>query len=158
VETSIVVNEKTGVSACYTSDHNGILIHRQLFPNIFIHGLNTEADVLVTFSPPILLADGIIEIGQTAYSIGIAQYTLLPQGRVFDLDYSSRYTVQSTKDITVPAGAFDTLVFRGEMSISGDHESDTFYLSKGTGLVKNVVQSADQKKIVEVSLTNAVYR
>lgn len=158
VETSIVVNEKTGASVCYTSDQNGILIHRQLFPNIFIQGLNTEVDILVTFIPPIRLADGLVEIGQTAYSIGIAQYTLLSQGKVFDLDYSATYTVQSTKEITVPAGAFDTLVFRGEMSISGDHESDVFYLSKGTGLVKGVVKSADQKKIAEFSLTNSVYR
>jgi hypothetical protein len=75
-ETRIAVNSKTGVSICYTSNNNGILIHRELVPKVNIRGVGAT-DLLVSFIPPIQLADGLVELDQTAYSIGIA---ILSQG------------------------------------------------------------------------------
>ena len=153
VETSIAVNTKTGASICYTSDNDGILIHRELFPKVYIQGLNT-VDVIVTFIPPIRLADGLVEVGQTAYSMGTAQYTLLPQRRVIDLDYTATYTLQTHKEVAVPAGTLDALHFHGVFAISGDFESDTFYVTKNVGMIKGEVESHGQKRIVELSSSN----
>jgi len=153
IETSIAVNENTGVSLCYTSDNDGILIHRELFPKVYIQGFNT-VDVIVTFVPPIRLADGLVEVGQTAYSMGTAQYTLLPQKRVIDLDYTATYMLQTRKEVAVPAGSFDALVFKGTLTISGNLESEILYISKGIGLVKNVVEFAGQKRVTELSFAN----
>jgi hypothetical protein len=153
IETSIAVNTKTGVSICFTSDSDGILIYRELFPKVYIQGLNT-VDVIVTFIPPIRLADGLVEVGQTAYSMGAAQYTLLPQRRVIDLNYTAKYTLQTRKEVAVPAGALDALHFHGVFAISGDFESDTFYVTKDVGLIKVVVESQGQKRTVELSSSN----
>jgi hypothetical protein len=113
-------------------------------------------DLLITFIPPIRLADGIVEVGQTAYSIGNAQYALLPQNWVIDLDYIATYTLQGSKDVVVPAGTFDSLIFEGTLIISGDLESEAVYISKGIGLVKDVVEFAGQKRVTELSFANIV--
>jgi hypothetical protein len=110
---------------------------------------------VVTFIPPIRLADGIIEVGQTSYSIGTAQYMLLPQGRVLGLDYTAMYTLQTHEEATVPAGSFDTLIFQGTLIISGDSVSEALYVSKGVGLVKDVVRYDGKKRVTELSFTNA---
>lgn len=155
MKTSVAVNEKTGVSICYTSDNEGILIHRQLFPNVYIQRADSK-DLLITFIPPIRLADGLVEVGQTAYSIGTAQYALLPQNWVIDLDYIATYTLQGRKDVVVSAGTFDSLIFEGTLIISGDLESEAVYISKGIGLVKDVVEFAGQKRVTELSFANIV--
>jgi hypothetical protein len=153
IETSIAVNTKTGVSICFTSDSDGILIHRELIPNSYIQGADF-VNLLVTFIPPIRLVDGLVEVGQTAYSMGTAQYTLLPQRRVVDLNYTATYTLQTLKEVAVPAGALDALHFHGIFAISGDFESDTFYVTKNVGLIKGVVESQGQKRTVELSSSN----
>jgi len=153
IETSIAVNTKTGVSICFTSDSDGILIYRELFPKVYIQGAN-NVDLLVTFIPPIRLVDGLVEVGQTAYSMGTAQYTLLSQRRVIDLNYTATYTLQTHKEVAVPAGTLDALHFHGIFAISGDFESDTFYVTKSVGLIKGVVESHGQKRTVELSSTN----
>jgi hypothetical protein len=153
IETSIAVNTKTGVSICFTSDSDGILIHRELIPKSYIQGADF-VDLLVTFIPPIRLADGLVEVGQTAYSIGTAQYTLMPQRRVIDLNYTATYMLQTPKEVAVPAGTLDALHFHGIFAISGDFESDTFYVTKNVGLIKGVVESQGQKRTVELSSSN----
>ncbi len=155
MKTSVAVNEKTGVSICYTSDNDGILIHRQLFPNVYIQGPD-QKDLLITFIPPIRLADGLVEVGQTAYSIGTAHYTLLPQNWVIELDYIANYTLQGRKEVVVSAGTFDSLLFEGTLIISGDLESEALYVSKGIGLVKDVLEFAGQKRATEFSPANTV--
>jgi hypothetical protein len=154
VETSIAVNKKTGVSICFTSDSEGIQIHRELIPNTYIQGADF-VDLLVTFIPPIRLADGLVEVAQTTYSIGTARYTLLPQRRVIDLDYTATYTLQTRKEVAIPAGTLDALHFHGTFAISGDLESETFYLSKNIGLVKGLVKSADHKRVTELSFISS---
>lgn len=149
VETNIVINTDTGVSICYTSDSNGILIHRELIPDAYIKGVGT-VNLLVTFIPPIRLADGLVAVGQTSYSIGIAQYTILPQRRVFKLNYTASYTLQAFETVTIPAGNLDALHFTGKFAVSGDFESVTFYLAKNIGLIKDEVQSNEQKSTREL--------
>jgi len=153
VKTNIAVNTDTGVGLCYTSDSDGILIHRELLSNVYVQGTGM-IDLLVTFIPPIRLADGLVEVGQSAYSIGTAQYTLPPGRRVFDLDYKASYTLQSVKKVTVPAGTISALLFDGTFALSGDFESETFYLAKNIGLIKDEVESNDQKRTKELILTN----
>jgi hypothetical protein len=153
VETNIAVNTDTGVSICYTSDSSGILIHRELIPDISIRGVGT-VDLLVTFIPPIRLADGLVAVGQTSYSIGTVQYTILPQRRVFKLNYTASYTLQALKTITVPAGTLDALRFSGTFAVSGDFESETFYLARNIGLIKSEVESNDHKRIKELGFSD----
>ncbi len=152
-EAQIAVNEKTGVAICYTSDDRGILIHRRRFPDVYIRESGRE-DLVVTFIPPIRLADGVVDIGQTAYSIGTARYALASTRRTVDLNYTATYTVQAGEEVGVPAGIFDTLIFRGTLMIEGDFESEVLYLAKGVGLVKAVAQSVGQKTVIELSVNN----
>ena len=63
IETNIAVNTKTGVSICFTSDSDGILIHRELIPKSYIQGADF-VDLLVTFIPPIRLADGLLKLAR----------------------------------------------------------------------------------------------
>ena len=155
IETSIAANLKTGVAMCYTSDDHGILIHRQLFPNAYIRGSN-RGDLLITFVPPIRVADGIVEIGRTAYSVGTAEYALVSDRRVMGLiNYAATYTLQASERVVVPAGVFDALLFRGTFAISGDVESEAFYMSKGLGLIKDVGKVNDQGGIVELDSIKA---
>jgi hypothetical protein len=153
VETNITVNTDTGVSICHTSDSGGILIHRELITDVYIQGVGA-VDILVTFIPPIRLADGLVAVGQTSYSIGTAQYTILPQRRVFKLNYTASYTLQAHKTVTVPAGTFDALRFAGTFAVSGNFESETFYLSKNRGLIKDEVESNDQKRTKELRFSD----
>jgi hypothetical protein len=153
VETNIAVNTETGVGICYTSDNGGILIHRELIPANYIQGVDT-VDLLVTFIPPVRLADGLVAVGQTSYSIGTAQYTTLPQRKVCNLHYTASYTLQALKTVTIPAGTLDALRFAGTFAISGDFESETFYLAKNIGLIKDEVESNDQKRTKELTFSS----
>ncbi len=149
VETNIAINTDTGVSICYTSDSNGILIYRELIQEAYVQGVGT-VNLLITFIPPIRLADGLVAVGQTSYSIGTAQYTILPQRRVFNLNYKASYTLQAFKTVIIPAGTFDALRFTGKLAVSGDFESVTFYLAKNIGLIRDEVESNEQKSTREL--------
>jgi hypothetical protein len=149
--TNIAVNESTNMSIFFTSNCNGILIHREFVPNARI-GETNFVNLLVTFILPIRLADGLVEIGQTACSTGVAQYTVLPQRKVFSLDYPAGYTLAALERLVVPAGPFEVLRFVGTFGVSGNSESETSYPVRNTGTVKHEIKSNDHTKIMALSL------
>ncbi len=92
MKTSVAVNEKTGVSICYTSDNDGIPDSSAAIPQR-LHSKGLDFKDLQLLFRQYGLPMVSVEVGQTAYSIGTAQYALLPQNWVIDLDYIATYTL-----------------------------------------------------------------
>ena len=124
-----------GFIGYYTNDDDGIRLHRQFEPGVFILGVGT-VDLTVTFIPPIKIADAETDIGQTVDSSGIARTNNLPELGVLDLPYNSSFTVEGFESITVPAGSFTSLRLQGTLIADGELISSTLYLAENAGLLK----------------------
>jgi hypothetical protein len=66
------VQSTGGFTEYYTNDSNGIRLHRQFEPDVFIDGVGT-VDLTVTFNPPIRIANAVTDIGQIVNTSGSAQ-------------------------------------------------------------------------------------
>lgn len=127
---------KCGQKEYYTSNSNGILLHKLYLPNVSIPNIGV-VNIATTFIPPLKIADGIISTGQTFQSSGILKYNNLPVVGVIKLPYNASFSFISTENITVPAGNFDVLNISGDLTIQGKSTSQTFYVAKDIGVVKS---------------------
>jgi hypothetical protein len=137
VWTSPVKFVEENLTEYVTSDSDGIFLHRQYQPHIYIGGVGW-VDIDVTLIPPIKLAEDEVWIGQSFHSSGTARTLVLPQGWRFDFDYTADSTIEAEETITVPAGAFDAIRTRESITLYGQTISETRYLAKGIGIVKDV--------------------
>ena len=128
------------VTEYLTSDENGIYLHREYQPHIYVEGVGW-VDIDTTFIPPVKLAEDDVWIGRSFHSSGIAQTVVLPENQISYSDYTA-YTADSTieaeESITVPAGTFDTIRYHESISLYGITLSATRYLAKGIGIVKDI--------------------
>ena len=131
---------KCGDKEYYTSDSNGILLHRIFAPDVSIPNIGV-VNITATLIPPLKIADGIISIGQTFQSSGIVKYNNLPTVGILKLPYNASFSFISTDNITVPAGNFDVLNISGDLTIQGQSNSQTFYVAKDIGIVKQISNS-----------------
>jgi len=123
----------------YTSDSNGIFLHRQYQPHVHIDGVGW-VDVDTTFIPPIKLADGDAWIGQSFHSSGRAETVVQLTGDIynFNFSYTADSIIEAQETITVPAGTFDTVRHHTTFTINGITQFSTLYLAEGIGVVKDV--------------------
>ena len=96
------LQESDGFISYWTSDSNGIRLHREFEPHVFIDGVGTVA-LTTTFNPPIVVASGVTDIGQTANSSGTAETNL------GNFSYSATFTIQTADQISVPLREFNAL-------------------------------------------------
>jgi len=159
VWTSPVKFVEENLTEYVTSDSDGIFLHRQYQPHIYIGGVGW-VDIDVTLIPPIKLAEGEVWIGQSFHSSGTARTLVLPQGWRFDFDYTADSTIEAEETITVPAGTFDAIRTRESITLYDQTISETRYLAKGIGIVKDVAINPQGKTATFelVSMTSLALR
>ena len=150
VET-VVFRDSQGMKEYYSNDGEGIRLHRQFAPNVFIQGLG-RVNLSVTFVPPLLMSESTAQIGQSFTSSGFAKTNSLPRVGVLTAPYSSNFTLEAFDRVTVPAGTFDVVRLVGTLTLSGESEQQTFYLAETIGIVKSVV---GDDYTIELVSTNA---
>lgn len=129
-----VARDKDGSREYYTSDSNGILLHR-LSDNVSHPRVGT-VNLSLTFIPPLQMAAGMINIGQTFESSGIIRTNNLPIVGTLRFPYSASFSFAAIENITVPAGNFDVLKISGDITLQNETLSGTFYLAEDIGIVK----------------------
>ena len=132
-----VARDKGGLKEYYTSDSNGIMLHRLYEPDVSIKHIG-KVNLSLTFIPPLQMAADIINIGQTFESSGIIRTNSLPIVGTMRVPYSSSFSLVSTENITVPAGNFDVLKISGDITLLNETLSTTYYLAEDIGIVKEV--------------------
>jgi parallel beta-helix repeat protein len=148
-----VFQDDNGSINYFSNDSAGIRLHRQFQPDAEI-GLRSPVDLEVTFSPPIVLANATMAVGQTVVSNGTATTNKLPRVGVLTLGYSSSFTVQGFENVTVPAGSFEAVKLQGSVNVGGDVVSETLYLVKNIGVVKLIDTSEGITETAELVATN----
>ena len=139
VETK-ALQDTDGFTQYFTNDGNGLRLHRQVDPG---------SGIVYTFNPPILLADVVINIGQTVSSSGTAQTN---SGSVA---YTSSFTVQAFENVTVPLRNFAVVRVQGTIAVSGaGTQSYTFYLARNAGVVKEIYSDGTNGDTTELVATN----
>jgi hypothetical protein len=131
-----VVKHKGGLREYYTSDSNGVLLHRLSEP-VYIPNIGV-VNLSATFIPPVKFADGIISTGQTFQLSGIIRTNNLPVVKIIKFPYDASFSFDAIENITIPAGNFDVLKISVDMTLLNETLSTTYYLAENIGIVKEV--------------------
>ena len=131
-----------GLREYYTNNSEGVRLHRQFQPHVYIQGLG-YVDLAVTMIPPIPITERELVVGRTLSSSGIVRTNDLPGIGVLTLPYTSDATVETLEDVTVPAGNFAAVRVRVNLTIQGEAQAMTYYLAEGYGPVKVVDNDSD---------------
>jgi hypothetical protein len=137
VKTRPVKYVEENVTEYLTNGKNGINLHRQYQPNVYVGGVGW-VDVDVTFVPPIKLADSEVWIGQKIRSIGTTQMVLWPSGKTYYFGYWAETTIEAEEQVTVPAGTFNAVRYKESIEVYDQYMETTRYLAKGIGIVKDI--------------------
>jgi hypothetical protein len=152
VETSVVkyIDEKLRVF--FSSDSNGIYLHRQIFREA---GRNFN----VIFVPPLKFGNATFEVGDSFHSEGNAITSVA--GRTFYFYYTAGTSVEGTESIPVPAGTFDTIRVKMDLTLTSDYGDFTITsiqnFAKDIGIVKEVTIDTEEglETVEELVYTNA---
>ena len=156
ISTSVVKYIDENIKEYYTADSNGVLLHRQYQPNVYVQGVGW-VNIDVTFDPPINFSGTVV--GGTFRSQGAARTKVSSRG-TYDFGYTADTTIEATENISVPAGNFDTIRVRGSITLLSPYgsytTSSTRYLAAGIGIVKNVsTDTQGTTSTAELVYTNA---
>jgi len=155
IETSVFYSLERGSKDYYSSDLNGIRLHRTFLPHVFIQGLG-RVNLTLTFDPPISLTEEIIEIGQTLKSSGIARTNRLPRAGVIDIPYNAEFTGEVLEIITVLGRDFELFRFYGTVEVYGITIFQRFYLARDIGMVKSITTNLEGiESTIELIASNA---
>jgi hypothetical protein len=140
-----------------TNDANGIRLHGAYLPDAG----DGAGPTLLTFVPPVIAANSIMDIGETVNSSGEAAFVTENYGE-FTLNYESSNTIAGIETVTVPAGSYQAIkitnYFRLYGSIFGDPYEDisteTTWLAKNIGPIKNTYSDSDGNEVSVLIATN----
>jgi hypothetical protein len=153
VETA-AFQDQTGYKEFYTADSDGIRLHGLFMPKVPIQGLG-KLDITLMFSPPILLANGVADIGQTVSSSGTVTSNPLRRIGVMEFPYTANFTIAAFDNIDVPAGNFDVVRLQGRIEMLAQSAADyTFDLAKGIGIVRSSATQDGVADVLELISTN----
>jgi hypothetical protein len=153
IKTRTLKSSINGSKQYFTSDAQGILLHRLFVPRINIPGVGIKS-VTLTASPAIVLATEGAEIGQTFNSYGNFN-AVIPGIGAGLLPYSASYTVLGYETATVPAGTFETIKLQGAIYQNGDLSTAvTYYLAKNIGIVKQETVASGSTTVSELQETS----
>lgn len=138
----------------YTSDSNGIQLHRIFTPDVPIQGLG-DVDISLTFIPPLKMAEAQMVVGQTVNTSGVVRTNSLPYVGVMEFAHDGDFTFEGFDTVTVPAGTFDIARLTGTMTIEGESETDTFDVAEELGIIKLTTTYQGRTGILELISTNA---
>jgi len=115
VETSVVKYVDEKLRLYFSSDSDGIFLHREYEPSVYISGAGwTSIDVI--FDDPIHFGNATFEVGNSFHSEGNAITRVA--GRTFNFGYAAVTTVEGTETVSVSAGTFvDTKRVKMELTL-----------------------------------------
>jgi streptogramin lyase len=128
---TILVQSSDGSQDYFTNDSSGIRQHREYDPS--------PPPGTVTLQPPIQLATAQSMLGVPLTTCGTASGDI--GGSPFSTSYCSSSTIQGFEKLTVPAGVFDTVRVRLELTIGSVSVVETDWLAERLGVVKEVVDT-----------------
>ena len=111
---TFVLRESTGDSVNLTNDAAGFRLHALFTPA----GLGLPAS-FTTFTPPFVLANAVVDAGQTINSSGSIALAIEGFG-TFPLSYTGSAHVVGLEPVSVPYGDFDALRIDSSFRIFGD--------------------------------------
>lgn len=121
---------------------------------MLIDGLG-KVNLTITFMPPVPLANGVADIGQTVNTGGIARTNKLPRAGIIQFPYNANFTIAAFDNVTVPAGIFDIVRLQGTLDLSGQPSSLlTFDLANAIGVVKSSTTQEGVARTLELVSTN----
>lgn len=150
-ETSVIKEAGSNNLAYYTSDEEGIRLHGYYYPKYNAGGKKVKARL--TFIPPLIMAKNNATGGQKIQSNGTVKVAVSGYGAK-QLYYSSDYALVGAEKISVPAGTYDTLKISGSLTVNGQAETDTVWLAKGIGEVKEAYKESGEETTVELISSN----
>jgi hypothetical protein len=160
VDTNAVQYVEEKITAYFTNDSDGILLHGQYQPHVYVQGVGW-VNIDATFNPPVRFSGINMGIGGSFHSQGVARTKVA--GQTFDFNYTADTTIttiEAMENITVPAGNFDTIKVNVSLTLSSPYgdftTSQTLYLAEGIGIVKDI--STDTQGVIsaaELVYTNA---
>jgi hypothetical protein len=153
VETSVLFYSQRNIKQNYTSDSQGIRLHQMPIEDLCIDYYGCF-DLTVTLSPPIVLAGGTMDVGQTFKSSGIAKTNSLPYVGSLELPYSASFTFEGFETVSVPAATFYAVKLSGSYTIAGQTIGDTLYLAQDLGVAKRI-NEYEKTYTWELQSTNA---
>ena len=143
-----VLQDSDGLQSYITNDQNGIRLHRQYEPSVWIDGLG-YASFDVIYSSPMIMVDVETTVGASIFSSGSAITTVSGLG-TFYLTYSLTSTIEGLETLTVPAGTYQAVKITQTITIAGNIQGTyvsetsggTDWLVKGLGEVKYLDSSS----------------
>lgn len=143
-----VLQDSDGLLSYLSNDQNGIRLHRQYDPAVWIEGLGYRS-LDVTYSPPMKMANAEAYIGESLYSTGTAATTVSGL-ETFNLTYEMTSTIETLEGLTVSAGSYQAVKISQVLHIYGNvlgtYQSDTLnsisWFAKDIGQVKYLELSA----------------
>jgi parallel beta-helix repeat protein len=146
--------DQLGYKEFYTADGEGIRLHGLFMPKVPIQGLG-KLDITLMFSPPVLLASGVADIGQTVSSSGMVTSNPLRRIGVMEFPYTANFAVAGFDNIDVPAGNFDVVRLQGRLEMFAQTPADyIFELAKGIGIVRSSTTQDGLTDVLELISTN----
>jgi len=154
VETAVFQDSDDGSKDFFTSDADGIRLHRLFAPNVFVEGVGT-VNLELTFVPPLKLADGVVpRIGQMVRQSGSIRTNKLPRVGTLQFGYNSSFTVGEAGPVEVPPGLFEDVIgLRGTLEMVGSGEppaSCAFDLARGIGIVRSTTAQLGVAEMAEL--------
>lgn len=150
VETSVVKYVDEKLRLYFSSDSYGIFLHREYEPSVYISGAGwTSIDVI--FDDPIHFGDATFEVGDSFHSEGNAITRVA--GRTLYFNYIADTSVEGKETITVPAGTFDTVSVKMELTLKPGYGLGDFIITsiqnfaEGIGIVKDVSTDTEEELI-----------
>jgi len=139
--TKAVVDSVDGFVNYLTNDSSGVRVHGDADPAF------GESE---TFSPPIVIANAQVNIGEVINGSGSVAFTVSGSGTA-TLSYTSTSVVEAFETVTVPAGTFPAVRIKNTVNVTGtafgvsenSTETSTFWFARNVGLVKIVFTDSD---------------
>jgi len=154
VETSVVKYVDEKLRLYFSSDSDGIFLHREYMPGV--SGYNID----VTFDRPMQFGNPTFEIGDFIPSQGNAVTRVA--GHTFYFTYTANTTVEDAENITVQGVNYDTIKVRMELTLSSGGLGDFTITSiqnfaKDIGIVREVTIDPEEglETTEELVYTNA---
>lgn len=155
VKTRTFKESLTGMKMYYSGDQQNLYLHRISVPRIPVPGYGLR-HVSLTANPPVLLMRAAADPGHQFSSSGTFRVSVAGVGSIKTLPYTASFMHAGLESVSVPAGNFDTVVkLQGSIQIPGlDGDiSETLYLAKGIGIVKEMESFLGQTSVSELQET-----
>lgn len=131
-----------GYRQYFTNDSNGIRLHRENDPDVYVEGAGLQ-QMTFTFTPPMIYAKSVMNLGETIQSTGTGRLTFSGLG-TYDLTYEATSASEGFDTLDLPLGRFKAIRVRTTVRfygiVAGQYFDETVttvnWLTSGLGVVQ----------------------